>query len=223
MTAADASVPADAVGGRLAVEPWGVGRRLIPYQPAWDRQRDLHESVVSGRSPNTVLILEHEPVFTAGRSTQPSDRPFDGSAVVEVDRGGRITWHGPGQLVAYPIVRLGEPLDVRRFVCRLEQAIIDTCAEFGVATARVEGRTGVWVAGERKVAAIGVRVARGATMHGLALNCSNDLSWFERIVPCGIADAGVTTLSAELGEPVAAADAVAPLVRHLREQLAVYR
>ncbi len=205
------------------VLPWDLGQRLIPYQEAWDRQRELHEAVCAGQSGNTVLMLEHESVFTAGRSTRPGDLPFDGSPVVQVDRGGRITWHGPGQLVAYPIVRLGEPLDVRRFVCRLEQAIIDTCADLGLATGRVEGRTGVWVAGERKIAAIGVRVARGTTMHGLALNCSNALSAYDRIVPCGIRDAGVTTLTAELGRPVSVTEAAEPLSRHLRTELAAYR
>ena len=180
-------------------------------------------AVSAGRTGNTILMLEHEPVFTAGRSTRPGDLPFDGSPVVEVDRGGRITWHGPGQLVAYPIVRLGEPLDVRRFVARLEQAIIATCADFGLATGRVEGRTGVWVSGQRKVAAIGVRVSRGTSMHGLAVNCSNALTAYERIVPCGIRDAGVTSLSAELGRPVAIAEVVEPLSQHLRAELAGYR
>ena len=207
----------------LVVTAWDVGSRLVPYLEGWDRQRELHRSVSTGAAPNTVLLLEHASVFTAGRSTQPADLPFDGSAVIEVDRGGRITWHGPGQLVAYPIVRLGEPLDVRRYVCLLEQAIIGTCRELGLDTDRVPGRTGVWVEGRRKVAAIGVRVSRGATMHGLALNCSNDLSWYDRIVPCGIRDAGVTSLSAELGRTVAVAEAVEPLSEHLRASLARYR
>ena len=201
---------------------WGVGQQLIPYQEAWQRQRDLHDQVADGGAP-TVLLLEHEPVFTAGRSTKPEDRPWDGSAVVDVDRGGRSTWHGPGQLVAYPIVRLGDPVDVRRYVLRLEEAIIATCADLGLATGLVEGRTGVWVDGQRKVAAIGVRVARGATLHGLALNCNNRLDWYERIVPCGIRDAGVTTISAELGREVTPAEALPLLQRHLGEQLAAYR
>ena len=206
----------------LRLVRWGLGEHRIPYQEAWQRQRELHQQVRDGEAPNTVLLLEHEAVFTAGRSTKPQERPFDGSPVVDVDRGGKITWHGPGQLVAYPIVRLGEPLDVRRYVCRLEQAVIDTCAEFGLSTGRVPGRIGVWVAERRKVAAIGVRVSRGVAMHGLALNCANDLAWYDRIVPCGIRDAGVTTLSAELERPIGVADAVEPLSRHLRAQLAGY-
>lgn len=205
------------------VEVWDLGRRLVPYQEAWDRQRALHAAVSAGMAPNTVVLLEHPSVFTAGRSTQPGDLPFDGSTVLEVDRGGRITWHGPGQLIAYPIVRLGEPLDVRRFVQRLEQAIIDTCAELGLATGRVDGRTGVWVQGERKVAAIGVRVSRGTTMHGLALNCSCDLAAYERIVPCGIRDAGVTSLSAELDRAVTVGQAASVLQPLLQQELAVYR
>jgi lipoyl(octanoyl) transferase len=204
------------------VVTWDLGTRLIPYQEAWARQRELHAAVSAGHAPNTVVLLEHEFVYTAGRSTKPGDLPFDGSAVIDVDRGGRITWHGPGQLVAYPIVRLGEPLDVRKFVCRLERAVIDTCAAFGLATGRVPGRTGVWVAEQRKVAAIGVRVSRGATMHGLALNCGNDLAAYERIVPCGITDAGVTTVSAELGRAVSVADAAPHLIDHLQRELAVY-
>ena len=196
------------------VEVWDLGRRLVPYQEAWDRQRALHAAVSAGSAPSTVLLLEHPSVFTAGRSTQPGDLPFDGSEVIEVDRGGRITWHGP--------VRLGEPLDVRRFVQRLEQAIIDTCAELGLPTGRVAGRTGVWVQDERKVAAIGVRVSRGTTMHGLALNCTCDLAAYERIVPCGIRDAGVTSLSAELGRTVPVAQAAAVLQPRLQRELAAY-
>jgi lipoyl(octanoyl) transferase len=207
----------------LQVQPWGLGSATIDYETAWQRQRAIHAEVAAGRIPNTVLLLEHAAVFTAGRSTEPGDRPFDGSPVVETDRGGRITWHGPGQLVAYPIVRLGDPLDVRRYVCRLEQAIIDTCADLGLQAGRVEGRTGVWVDGSRKVAAIGVRVSRGTTLHGLALNCDNDLSWYERIVPCGIRDAGVSTLSAELGRSIRVTDIAEPLAEHLRHELRSYR
>lgn len=208
--------------GAPTVVAWDLGERLIPYQQAWERQRELHEAVRTGAAPNTVLLLEHEFVYTAGRSTKPADLPFDGSPVVDVDRGGRITWHGPGQLVAYPIVRLGEPLDVRKFVCRLEQAIIDTCATLGLTAGRVAGRTGVWVANQRKVAAIGVRVSRGAAMHGLALNCNNDLAAFERIVPCGISDAGVTTLSAELERRVEVREAAPTLTERLQHELAEY-
>lgn len=206
----------------LQVRPWRLGTATVDYLEAWREQERIHRAVADGTAPPVVLLLEHDPVFTAGRSTKPEDRPFDGSPVIETDRGGRITWHGPGQLVAYPIVRLGEPFDVRRYVTRLEQAIIDTCADLGLTAGRVGGRTGVWVEGRRKVAAIGVRVARGTTLHGLALNCDNDLSWYDRIVPCGIRDAGVTTLSAELQRPVAVLDAAGPLTAHLVEQLADY-
>ena len=201
---------------------WELGTALIDYQRAWDRQREIHAEVVAGRSPATVLLLEHRDVFTAGRSTRPEDLPWDGSTVVQTDRGGRITWHGPGQLVAYPILRLGEPLDVRCYVHRLEEAIIDTCEAFGLPTGRVAGRTGVWVEGRRKVAAIGVRVSRGATLHGLALNCSNDLAAYDRIVPCGIRDAGVTTLSAELDRTITPLDAADVLTDRLREHLGGY-
>jgi len=206
-----------------SVRSWALGEQRIPYLRAWETQRELHAAVTAGTSPNTVLLLEHDSVFTAGRSTQGSDLPFDGTRVIEVDRGGRITWHGPGQLVAYPIVRLGSPLDVRRYVCRLEQAVIDVCVSFGLAASRVDGRPGVWVDGNRKVAAIGVRVARGVTMHGLALNCNNDLLPYERIVPCGIQDAGVSSLSAELQQNITVMDAAPALERHLRTQLADYR
>jgi lipoyl(octanoyl) transferase len=167
--------------------------------------------------PDTLLLLEHPSVYTAGRRTEPHERPFDGTPVVDVDRGGKITWHGPGQLVGYPIVALPDPVDVVAYVRRLEEALIGVCAGFGLATGRVEGRSGVWVAAdapgqgfrpERKVAAIGVRVARGVTMHGFALNCDPDLGAFGAIVPCGIPDAGVTSLSAELGRDISTADAI---------------
>jgi lipoyl(octanoyl) transferase len=174
----------------------------VPYEDAWRLQRELHAKVCVGAEPDTVLLLEHVPVFTAGRRTQPTDWPLDGSPVVQTDRGGRITWHGPGQLVGYPIVRLASPIDVVAYVRRLESLLIDLCAEFGVSAGRVEGRSGVWVAQDgggpqRKIAAIGVRVAQGVTMHGFALNVNPDLSWFARIVPCGISDAGVTSLAVE--------------------------
>ena len=169
--------------------------------------------------PDTCLLLQHEPVFTAGKRTSPLDRPVGdaGAPVVEVDRGGKITWHGPGQLVGYPIVRLGEPVDVIAYVRAIEEALMRACGDAGLSTTRVEGRSGVWVAGEpaRKVAAIGIRVSRGVTMHGFALNCDCDLGWFSRFVPCGIRDAGVTSLSAELGRPVAVTDMVGAIERHL--------
>lgn len=204
-----------------------LGRRLVGYHEAWDRQRALHAEVAAGAAPDTVLLVEHESVYTAGRRTATRDRPVDGTPVVDVDRGGRITWHGPGQLVAYPVVRLAEPVDVVAYVRTLEQALIDTCADLGLAAERVEGRSGVWFPPDdggprraRKVAAIGVRVARGVTMHGLALNCDADLAAFGRIVPCGIEDADVTTLSAELGRRVSIAEVEPLLVAHLEPALA---
>ena len=206
----------------------GFGADAVPYEQAWEEQREVHDAVADGLAPDTVLLLEHPPVYTAGRRTQPEDRPTDGAPVVDVDRGGRITWHGPGQLVGYPLVRLPDPVDVVAHVRRLEEVLIRTCADLGVATRRVEGRSGVWLPAdtplqgtrpERKVAAIGVRVSRGVTMHGFALNCDCDLGWFDRIVPCGIADAGVTSLTAELGRTVTVAEVLEPVEAHLREVL----
>jgi lipoyl(octanoyl) transferase len=189
---------------------------LVPYEDAWQRQRDLHAAVVEGTAPDTVLLLEHPPVFTAGKRTLPEQRPIDGTPVVEVDRGGLITWHGPGQLVGYPIVRLPRPLDVVAYVRAMEQLLIDVCASLGVLTERVEGRTGVWLRDpDRKIAAIGVRVRRVVAMHGFALNCDPDLSWYDRIVPCGIADAGVTSLSRELGRDVTVAEVLPIVEAHL--------
>ena len=195
-----------------------LGVRHLPYEPTWQLQREVHAAVADGTHEDVVLLCEHEPVYTAGKRTAKLDRPVDGTPVVDVDRGGRITWHGPGQLVGYPIVRLAAPIDVVRYVRVLEEALIRTCADLGLATMRVEGRSGVWFAAdperglrERKVAAIGVRVSRGVTMHGFALNCDCDLAWYDRIVPCGIADAGVTSLTAELGRTVTVLD-VLPLV-----------
>jgi len=206
----------------------GFGADAVPYEVAWAQQRRLHEARAAGEIPDTCLLLEHQPVYTAGKRTGSLDRPVDGTPVVDVDRGGKITWHGPGQLVGYPIVRLPEPVDVVAYVRRLEDALIRTCADVGVVTTRVAGRSGVWVPGDpvtgladRKVAAIGVRVSRGVTMHGFALNCDCDLSWYDRIVPCGISDAGVTTLSAERGEQVTVLDVLPAVRRHLGEVLAV--
>jgi lipoyl(octanoyl) transferase len=207
------------------VEPLAVVRAgRVDYQSAWDEQRRLHEAVVAGDAPQTVLLLEHPSVYTAGKLTQPWERPADGTPVVDVDRGGAITWHGPGQLVGYPIVRLAGMRDVVAYVRRVEQMLIDVCAEFGLATTRIKGRSGVWVAEDargpaRKVAAIGIRVSRGVTQHGFALNCDCDLSAYGRIVPCGIDDAGVTSLTAEVGaqrgRPVTVADALPVVERHL--------
>ncbi|MFG2059550.1 lipoyl(octanoyl) transferase LipB [Micromonospora sp. NPDC048930] len=193
---------------------------VIDYQAAWDEQRRLHEAVVAGEQGDTVLLLEHPSVYTAGKRTEPWDRPMDGTPVIDVDRGGKITWHGPGQLVGYPIVTLPDPVDVVAYVRRVEQMLIDVCAEFGLAAGRVEGRSGVWVPEDdrgpaRKVAAIGIRVARGVTLHGFAINCDCDLSWYDRIVPCGIRDAGTTSLTAELGRPVTVADVLPVVERHL--------
>ncbi|MEH0845791.1 lipoyl(octanoyl) transferase LipB [Micromonospora sp. CPCC 205711] len=193
---------------------------VLDYQAAWDEQRRLHEAVVAGERADTVLLLEHPSVYTAGKRTEPWDRPTDGTPVVDVDRGGKITWHGPGQLVGYPIVRLPDPVDVVAYVRRTEQLLIDVCAEVGLAAGRVEGRSGVWVPEDdrgpaRKVAAIGIRVARGVTLHGFSINCDCDLGYFDRIVPCGIRDAGVTSLTAELGRPVTVADVLPVVERHL--------
>jgi lipoyl(octanoyl) transferase len=205
----------------------GLGTAAVSYLEAWDLQRQVHEQRVRGEIPDTCLLLEHEPVYTAGRRTSPLDRPGGnpGAPVIDVDRGGNITWHGPGQLVGYPIVSLAEPIDVVSYVRTIEAAIIAVCAEFGVKAGRVEGRSGVWLRGDgsgrpdRKVCAIGIRVARGVTMHGFALNCDCDLAWFDRIVPCGLHDAGVTSLSAEAGRKITVTDAVDAVERHLAAAL----
>ncbi|OHU30366.1 lipoate-protein ligase B [Mycobacteroides franklinii] len=179
---------------------------VIDYEAAWELQRDIVEARVAG-GPDTLLMLQHPAVYTAGRRTEPQERPINGAPVIDTDRGGKITWHGPGQLVGYPIVQLAEPIDVVNYVRRVEESIIAVCARLGVHTMRVEGRSGVWLAAgggkpERKIAAIGVRVQRGVTMHGFSLNCNNSLDAYLPIVACGISDAGVTTLSAELGRDV---------------------
>ncbi|MDP9432248.1 MAG: lipoyl(octanoyl) transferase LipB [Actinomycetota bacterium] len=207
-------------------------RRLgrVPYERAWQLQRQLHAARVAGSAPDTVLLLEHPPVYTAGRRTAPDERPDGGDPVVEVDRGGKITWHGPGQLVGYPIVALpvlpGVPgvrdamVDVVSYVRRLEYALIAVCADVGVPASRVAGRSGVWTAdGSRKLAAVGIRVARGVALHGFALNCDADLSAFDRIVPCGISDAGVTSLTLELGRRVGVAEVLDGVERRLAEAL----
>ncbi|NHC12480.1 lipoyl(octanoyl) transferase LipB [Motilibacter deserti] len=198
----------------------------VGFEEAWDMQRQLHAARVADEAPDTVLLVEHDSVYTAGRRTAWYDRPTDGTEVVEVDRGGRITWHGPGQLVGYPILRLPDPIDVVAHVRRVEEVVIRACADFGLATDRVDGRSGVWVLGapgeqDRKVAAIGCRVARGVTMHGFALNCDSDLSAFDRIVPCGITDAGVTSLTRELGRRVTLEEALPVVERHLVEVFAL--
>jgi lipoyl(octanoyl) transferase len=199
-------------------------RRLgrVPYADAWELQRTVHAGVVAG-GEDVVLLLEHDPVYTAGKRTEPWERPLDGTPVVDVDRGGKITWHGPGQLTGYPVLRLADPVDVVAYVRRVEQLLIDVCAELGLATDRVEGRSGVWTPdGARKVAAIGIRVARGVTMHGFALNVDPDLTAYDRIVPCGIADATVTSLSRELGRDVPV-DEVLPLLEAQLPRLSAAR
>ncbi|SFC71179.1 lipoyl(octanoyl) transferase LipB [Streptomyces aidingensis] len=254
----------------------GFGAEAVEYHRAWQRQREVHAARFADELPDTVLLLEHQAVYTAGRRTRPSERPLDGTPVVDVDRGGKITWHGPGQLVGYPILKLPRPVDVVAHVRRLEEALIRVCAELGVETTRVEGRSGVWVLGEalperrpapggglaldidprlagtarpeddeefdprlrgpeyapsnagqrgedRKLAAIGIRVAKGVTMHGFALNCNPDNTSFDRIVPCGIRDAGVTSLSAELGREVTVGEVLPLAEKHLAAVLAEQR
>jgi lipoyl(octanoyl) transferase len=195
---------------------------LVDYQEAWDLQRTIHAEVASGSRPNTLLLLEHPSVYTAGRRTDDAERPSDGTPVIDVDRGGRITWHGPGQLVGYSIVKLQNPTELVGFVREIEAALILVCADLGITAIRIEGRSGVWIhdlRGDRKIAAIGIRVAKGTTMHGFALNVNPDLAAFRQIVPCGIADADVTSLEKELGRTITI-DEVAPLVeRHIIESL----
>jgi lipoyl(octanoyl) transferase len=249
----------------LSVLRAGFGPEAVPYLTAWDLQREVHAQRAANEIGDTVIVLEHPPVFTAGRRTTPEERPTDGTPVLDVDRGGRITWHGLGQLVGYPIVRLPDPLDVVAHVRRLEEALIRSCAELGLATTRIHGRSGVWVLGEktdrgdlggldlrlgvpapvdddeefdprlagpeyapsnagqrgadRKLAQIGVRVAKGVTMHGFSLNCDPDMSWFDKIIPCGIRNAGVSSLSQELGRDVPVAEVLPIVERHLSEVL----
>ncbi|MEU4098034.1 lipoyl(octanoyl) transferase LipB [Streptomyces sp. NPDC026673] len=239
----------------------GFGEDAVEYLEAWEEQRRVHAARFADEIPDTCLLLEHPPVYTAGRRTEDSERPLDGTPVVDVDRGGKITWHGPGQLVGYPILKLPRPVDVVAHVRRLEEALINACAEFGLETTRIEGRSGVWVLGDpiedrppvipgltldfdprlqdeefdprlsgpeyapsnagqrredRKLAAIGIRVAKGVTMHGFAMNCNPDNTWFDRIVPCGIRDAGVASLSNELGREITVAEVLPVVEKHLR-------
>jgi len=193
----------------------GLAPRYVPYHDGWALQRQVHAGVVDGTLPDTLILLEHEAVYTAGKRTELHERPSDGTPVIDVDRGGKITWHGPGQLVGYPIVRLPEPVDVVAHVRRIERLLISALREHGVEGYQVEGRSGVWVRrpmSEDKVAAIGVRVERGVTMHGFAVNCDNTLADFGGIIPCGITDAGVTTVSELVGADVAPADIVDSIV-----------
>ncbi|WP_327236940.1 lipoyl(octanoyl) transferase LipB [Streptomyces sp. NBC_01317] len=241
----------------------GFGEEAVEYREAWQEQRRVHAARFADELPDTCLLLEHQSVYTAGRRTADSERPLDGTPVVDVDRGGKITWHGPGQLVGYPILKLPRPVDVIAHVRRLEDALIRVAAEFGVETSRVEGRSGVWVLGDpvadrpatggltldfdprlqddefdprmngpeyapsnagqrredRKLAAIGIRIAKGVTMHGFSLNVNPDNTWFDKIVPCGIRDAGVTSLAYELGRDVTIAEVLPSVERHLRDVL----
>ena len=196
----------------LIIQNWGSD---VEYLSAWDKQRELHHKIVTENHPDVAVLLEHQNVYTAGRSTKPEDRPVDSSPVFDIDRGGRITWHGPGQIVCYPIMKLDDPVDVVAHVRRLELLIINVCSKLGLETTQIEGRSGVWVKGnglpDKKIAAIGIRVAKKATMHGFALNCNNSLEAFRNIVPCGIGDADVTTISLELGRDVSVAE-VTPLI-----------
>ena len=221
----DAAYAGD-VTGELTFVRAGFGAEAFGYLPAWELQRKLHERRVAGQIPDTCLLLEHEPVYTAGKRTSPEDRPLGdpGAPVIEVDRGGKITWHGPGQLVGYPIVQLAEPVDVISYVRAIEEALIRVCADFGVPTSRVDGRSGVWIPAppggrDRKIGSIGIRVARGVTMHGFALNCDCDLDWFGRIVPCGLPDVLMTSLSAEAGHTVTVQDVLGPAEAHLASVL----
>jgi lipoyl(octanoyl) transferase len=214
------------VDAELVYAHAGFGSSAVDYVNGWELQRAVHARRVSSEVPDSCLLLEHTSVYTAGKRTAVSDRPVGdpGAPVVDVDRGGKITWHGPGQLTAYPIIKLREPLDVVAYVRALEEAMIRVCREFGLQAVRVEGRSGAWIPAsdglpDRKVGAIGARVARGVTMHGLALNCDCDLTWFDRIVPCGIRDAGVTSLTTETGIRVSVSDATPLLERHLAAAL----
>jgi len=195
---------------------------LIDYQNAWDSQKKIQEEVISGARPNTLLLLEHPSVYTAGRRTEAHERPLDGTPVIDVDRGGKITWHGEGQLVGYPIVKLKNSNDVVGFVREVETALIEVCQELGLNAVRYCERSGVWLRdekGDRKIAAIGIRVAKGVTMHGFALNVNPDLAAFSRIVPCGLPDAEVTSLSAELGRDVTVTEILPLVEKHLSEAL----
>ncbi|HLR83449.1 MAG TPA: lipoyl(octanoyl) transferase LipB [Nocardioidaceae bacterium] len=214
--------PSDAA--RLCFRYDGFGDDAVEYQQSWATQRDLHARRVDDDADDVILFVEHPPVYTAGKRTNPLDRPTDGTPVVDVDRGGSVTFHGPGQLVGYPIVKLPQHVYVVDYVRRVEEALIRTVGDFGIPCGRVKGRSGVWIPAddrgeERKIAAIGVRVARKVTMHGFALNCDVDLAWFQRFVPCGIHDAGVTSLSRELGRDVGVEEAALKVEPHLRTLL----
>jgi lipoyl(octanoyl) transferase len=195
---------------------------LVPYEQALAEQRRLHDERVAGDRPDTVLLLEHPSVYTAGKRTEDWERPADGTPVIDVDRGGRITWHGPGQLVGYPIVKLADPVDVVAYVRRLERLLIRVCEDFGVPAVQVEGRSGAWLPAdrqrpERKIAAIGIRVSRGVTMHGFALNCEPGMTAYQQITACGIEGVGATSLAIELGRPVPVEEVLDPVEAALRK------
>ena len=195
---------------------------IVEYRAALEMQREYHTAIAQNLRANTLLLLEHPSVYTAGKRTLPHERPFDGTPVIDVDRGGKITWHGPGQLVGYPIVRLAKPTELVGFVRELESALIQVCAEFGITTQRIAGRSGVWVVdkrGERKIAAIGIRVAQGVTMHGFALNVNPDLAAFNRIIPCGISDASVTSLEKEIGRTLTCSEIANIVEAHMIDAL----
>jgi lipoyl(octanoyl) transferase len=199
---------------KVAVSNLGI----VDYLPTWELQKNIADDLISGKTENTLLLLEHPSVYTAGRRTEISDRPQDGTPVVDVDRGGKITWHGLGQLVGYPIVKLKNSTDVVGFVREIETALIDACTELGIKTERICDRSGVWVKdakGDRKIAAIGIRVAKGVTTHGFAINVNPDLSAYDRIVPCGISDAGITSISKELGREVKIEEVQSLIEKHI--------
>lgn len=200
----------------------GLAPDFVDYMEGWDAQRELHDNVVAGSAPSTVLLLEHAAVYTAGKLTEDHERPFDGTPVVAVDRGGKLTWHGPGQLVAYPILKLKNRSGIRDYVERLEEIMITVMADYGIKAERIKGRAGVWIKADskgpdRKIAAIGIRVLNGVTMHGVAINCSNDLAPYGQIIACGITDAGVTTMSLETGREIHPADIAERFVEEFRK------
>lgn len=208
----------------FTMSPLSIERSgLVEYEAALEMQRSIHRDVVAAVRPNTLLLLEHPSVYTAGKRTTEMERPTDGTPVINVDRGGKITWHGPGQLVGYPIITLAKPTELVGFVREIEMGLIRVCADLDIEATQVAGRSGVWVRdsqGERKIAAIGIRVASGVSMHGFALNVNPDLAGFNRIIPCGIDDATVTSISAELGREINVNDVIALVEKHLTESLA---
>jgi lipoyl(octanoyl) transferase len=200
--------------GSLVDQTVVVHAGILDYQEAWQLQRDTVEGIIAGTTPNTLFLLQHPSVYTAGRMTKPEDRPLDGRPVIDVDRGGKITWHGLGQIVGYPIVKLKNRSDVVGFVREVESALIDVCIEFGIPAERYCERSGVWIRdekGDRKIAAIGMRVAKGVTMHGFALNVNPDLTAYDKIIPCGYSDTGVTSMAKELDRDISLEE-VLPLV-----------